>query len=107
MTVNGSEAASPVGVGPIIAGWSGTEPCYYFEIARLDGTTERVEVPKSRPGFDRPAKLAAYHARMRVATTLRESGAAVLAHDESSFRGLVAVISMLHGAAAPALPRAA
>ena len=82
-----------VGVGPVIAGFCGDGlPSYHFEIAYTDGTTERIDVRKASGAFDRRAKYAAYAERMRVAAALRISGVAILAHDEASFRGLLAVI---------------
>ena len=96
-----AHAGPPVGIGPVIAGWNDGHPCYFFEVAYLDGRTERRTIEKRRPGADRVAKLAAYHARMQIATALRESGALVLAHDKSSFQGLLSVIGRLAPRSAP------
>ena len=86
--------AAVVGVGPVMAGHTDAgAPCYFFEVARADGSTERWDTAKRRRGLDRGAKMTAINTRMRMVICLRALGAVVLIHDDLSFRSLSRVLS--------------
>jgi hypothetical protein len=84
---------NPVGIGPVIAGYSGDGPVYYVDLVFPDGSTDRLIWEKARRGADRGAKLSATRKRISLAEQLRPE--VVLAHDQQSFQGLVTIIQGL------------
>ncbi len=87
--------AGAVGVGPVIAGRAADkQPCYFFEVAYRCGRVRRVVCLKTQARGDKTAKAEATLLRLSIANCLRQGGNCVLAHDQASFSGLLALVQL-------------